>query len=90
MSEDQIPINATDLAASIRRCRSYVSAMKAAGYRFTHGNRTLLRDALKWLRLNPEFRSTSYHAAASKDHKRQPRLPVAIAGTIDEPAHSND
>ncbi len=85
MSEDQIPVNASILAERIKRGRSYVCAMKAAGYDFTHGNRTLVGDALKWLRKNPDFRSTAYHSSEKKaDRKRQPRPLPATVGTADE------
>lgn len=85
----EIPINATQLASEMDRSRSYVSAMKAGGYQFTHGTRTLLADALKWLRKNPDFRSTSYRAA-SRGRKHRLCLPPATVGTADEPIRSHD
>jgi hypothetical protein len=87
----EIPINSVRLADRIDRSRWYVAAMKAAGYKFTHGSRTLLTDALRWLRNNPEFRSTFYHeAAASKGHKRPPRPQLVGADTGDGPTHFHD
>lgn len=57
---DEIPVNVKTLAARIGRTPFYVHAMKAGGYAFSHGNRTLAKHALKWLRENPSFRSTAY------------------------------
>jgi hypothetical protein len=57
---NEIPITGNALAEAMGRHPSYVSAMKSAGYEFTHGTRTLLSDALRWLAGHPDFRSTGY------------------------------
>ena len=59
--EIEIPVNVKTLAKKIDRTPFYIHAMKkVGGYTFTHGNRTLVSDALEWLRKNPAFRSTGY------------------------------
>lgn len=42
-------LNATQLAAAIGRHRTYVSAMKRAGFLFSHGTLTTFRSACDWL-----------------------------------------
>jgi hypothetical protein len=84
MSEDKIPVNTTDLAGAIKRSRSYVQAMRQGGYLFTHGNRTLVADALKWLRKNPDFRSTSYRWGKTNARKRPQHPQPVTAGKNDE------
>ncbi len=82
-----IPVNSTRLAEALERSPSYVSAMKAAGYVFTHGNRTLVSDALEWLKANPDFRSTTYcrHGAGSLAlHSHRKHLEAATVGTFYE------
>ena len=56
----EIPVNGKTLASQLKRSPGYVAAMKAAGYKYTHGTRTLVSDALKWLSENPDFRVTGY------------------------------
>ena len=56
----EIPVNSKTLAAKMGRSPGYVAAMKSGGYKFTHGTRTLLSDALDWLAKHPEFRVTGY------------------------------
>jgi hypothetical protein len=56
----EIPVNGKTLALRIGRSPGYVAAMKSAGYRFTHGTRTLVSDALTWLAEHPDFRATGY------------------------------
>ena len=56
----EIPVNGKNLASKLDRSPGYVAAMKARGYKFTHGTRTLVSDALRWLAENPDFRVTGY------------------------------
>ena len=56
----EIPVNGKTLAAQLGRSPGYIAAMKSAGYSFTHGTRTLVSDALKWLADHPNFRATGY------------------------------
>ena len=67
----EIPVNSKTLAAQLGRSPGYVSAMKSAGYKFTHGTRTLLSDALGWLAAHPEFRVTGYRQSAPGFVKRR-------------------
>ncbi len=66
----EIPVNAKTLAARLGRSPGYVAAMKAAGYQFTHGTRTLVSDALNWLAEHREFRTTGYRRNAPGFVKR--------------------
>jgi hypothetical protein len=102
----EIPISGKDLALYMGRSSSYISAMKSAGYEFTHGTRTLLSSALAWLSEHPDFRSTGYRISAPgfvKDQarserarvfaalrKRRQHLPPATSDTNGELAHSHD
>jgi hypothetical protein len=56
----EIPVNGKNLASKLERSPGYVAAMKAGGYKFTHGTRTLVSDALRWLAEHPKFRVTGY------------------------------
>jgi hypothetical protein len=56
----EIPVNGKNLASTLHRSPGYVAAMKAGGYKFTHGTRTLVSDALRWLAEHPDFRVTGY------------------------------
>jgi hypothetical protein len=67
----EIPVNGKTLAAQLGRSPGYVAAMKSAGYRFTHGTRTLVSDALKWLAEHPDFRATGYRRNLPGFVKRQ-------------------
>jgi hypothetical protein len=67
----EIPVNGKTLALQLGRSPGYVAAMKAGGYRFTHGTRTLLSDALKWLAEHPDFRVTGYRRNLPGFVKRQ-------------------
>lgn len=73
----EIPLNAKSLAQAMNRSPWFVSVMKNQGYEFSHGTRTLLTHALKWLREHPDFRASRY---ISTGRKRQPRQPVECAG----------
>jgi hypothetical protein len=67
----EIPVNSKTLASQMGRSPGYVAAMKAGGYVFTHGTRTLLSHALNWLAEHPEFRTTGYRQKAPGFVKRQ-------------------
>jgi hypothetical protein len=67
----EIPVNSKTLAARLGRSPGYIAAMKAGGYNFTHGTRTLLSDALAWLAEHPDFRMTGYRRNAPGFVKRQ-------------------
>ena len=70
------------------RSPGYVSAMKAAGYVFSHGPYTTLPHALNWLRENPDFRTTRYRNRVpgfEGKKARRPRREVSSAGTAGEP-----
>ncbi|MFL6536753.1 MAG: hypothetical protein ACJ8JD_01060 [Chthoniobacterales bacterium] len=67
----EIPVNSKSLASHLSRSAGYVAAMKAGGYSFTHGTRTLLSDALRWLADPPEFRVTGYRRNAPGFKKRR-------------------
>jgi hypothetical protein len=56
----EIPVNSKTLAAKLERSPGYIAAMKSAGYKFSHGTRTLVSDALNWLAEHPDFRTTGY------------------------------
>lgn len=67
----EIPVNSKTLAARLGRSPGYVTAMKSGGYKFTHGTRTLLSDALHWLAQHPQFRVTGYRYNAAGFTKRR-------------------
>jgi hypothetical protein len=67
----EIPVNSKTLASRLGRSPGYVAAMKSGGYKFTHGMRTLLSDALNWLAEHPDFRVTGYRHNAPGFVKRQ-------------------
>ena len=48
-----------ELAAALRRSRTYVHAMKASGFSMPGGTATL-EEARDWLRMNPRFSCTAY------------------------------
>lgn len=77
-----ILLNCNQLAEELGRHATYVYAMKRAGYKFSHGNRTMAIHALDWLQANPEFRTTRYHI--SNGQKRPRHLPVEVEYTSDE------
>ena len=66
----EIPLNSKTLANKLGRSAGYVVAMKSGGYKFTHGTRTLLSDALNWLAEHPDFRTTGYRHNAPGFIKR--------------------
>jgi hypothetical protein len=67
----EIPVNSKTLAAKLGRSPGYVAAMKSRGYKFTHGTRTLVTDALNWLAEHSDFRVTGYRHNAPGFVKRQ-------------------
>lgn len=67
----EIPVNGKTLAAQLGRSPGYIAAMKSAGYSFSHGTRTLVSDALKWLAEHPDFRATGYRRNLPGFVKRQ-------------------
>jgi hypothetical protein len=66
MSSNEPIVNLVDLARCLKGrgrspvSRSFIYAMKRAGYEFTHGKLTTVGSARQWLAANPEFRTTSY------------------------------
>lgn len=78
---DEIPVSSKALAVIMTRHPSYVTAMRSAGYVFTHGSRTLPSDALRWLAEHSDFRSTGYRLGAPgfvKDSKRSIRAKLRV------------
>lgn len=67
----EIPVNGKTLALRLARSPGYVAAMKSAGYKYTHGTRTLVSDALNWLAEHSEFRATGYRRNHPGFVKRQ-------------------
>lgn len=67
----EIPVNGKTLASNLGRSPGYVAAMKSRGYKFTHGTRTLVSDALQWLADHPDFRATGYRQNAPGYVKRR-------------------
>ena len=65
--DDEPLLNGKQLARSIGRGVTYVTAAKAAGYRFQYGTMTTRRHFLAWLSENPHFRVTGY----VKEHSRK-------------------
>ena len=72
-----ILLNCNQLAKELDRHATYVYAMKRAGYKFSHGNRTMLAHALDWLQANPDFRSTRYRTVNGQKHPKHPQLATA-------------
>jgi hypothetical protein len=71
-AKDNEPLlNGNQLAESIGRGVTYVTAAKAAGYRFQYGTMTTRRHFLAWLAENPHFRVTGYvkkHSRKKPEH----------------------
>jgi hypothetical protein len=86
--KDEIPVNAKTLAEKLNRTPFYIHAMKTVGgYEFSHGNRTMVSHALKWLKDHPAFRSTGYRwkqEATEGVRTRRPRLQPVTADMSDE------
>jgi hypothetical protein len=55
-----IPISIGELCRKLKRGRFYIWTMRRAGYTFTHGKRTTLESALRWLEENPKFSSYKF------------------------------
>lgn len=62
----EIPLNAKSLAQAMNRSPWFVSVMKNQGYEFSHGTRTLLTHALRWLSQHPDFRASRYISTGRK------------------------
>lgn len=54
--------NGIQLASALGKSPTYVTAMKHAGYEFTHGTMTTLESAHAWLAAFPQFRACHYLA----------------------------
>jgi len=89
--DDERLLNGRQLAKSIGRGVTYITAAKAAGYRFLYGTMTTRHHFLEWLAENPHFRVTGY----VKEHSRKTRpehgsplrgLLASIAGKSVAPA----
>lgn len=50
-------LNCSEIATALGRNRSYISAMKRAGYQMEYGTKDTLKNALQWLSANPTFRT---------------------------------
>ena len=57
-----------ELADALRRNRSYVYAMKKAGFRMP-GRSATYAEARSWLQLHVDFSTTKYHRAASGEEE---------------------
>ena len=84
-------LNGRQLAVSIGRGVTYVTAAKAAGYRFLYCTMTTRRHFLEWLAENPHFRVTGYikeHSRKQKPERGSPLhgLLASIVGKSGEPA----
>src|SRR4051812_20819250 len=79
-------LNGRQLAEALGRGSNagYVTAMKACGYAFLYATRTTRAHALKWLRANPQFRSTGYFLAHRKKQEvaKAPRSPRAAHPSV--------
>lgn len=87
---NEVPVNAKDLGHQLNRSKGYIFAMKAAGYVFSHGNRTLPSHALAWLADHPGFRCTEYHRGTEAHHKHLPRPQLPGVGKFGELGYLND
>lgn len=59
------------LAERVGFSRSYISAAKKCGFKFSHGSRTTEKVFYDWLAAHPEFREKdAYPQAKVKDSKR--------------------
>jgi len=88
--DDERLLNGKQLGESIGRGVTYVTAAKAAGYRFQYGTMTTRRHFLQWLAENPHFRVTGYvkeHSRKKQGHGSPLRgLLASIAGKSGAPA----
>ena len=71
--------NGTQLATALGKSTPYITAMKRAGYRFTHGTMTTLESAHEWLAAFPQFRAHHYLVPGAPD--RLPRLELPPAAS---------
>jgi hypothetical protein len=66
-------LNGKQLAATLNVPTMFVTAMKARGFVFSYGGRTLLDDAMAWLKEHPKFRYSDY----IEEHRKTPKMPPA-------------
>ena len=70
-------LNAKQLAAELGRSRSYITAMKRAGYVFEFGTTTTYSHACIWLKKNGnQFRASHYLAKGADT--RLPKLRLSV------------
>jgi hypothetical protein len=86
--DDERLLNGKRLAESIGRGVTYVTAAKAAGYRFQYGTMTTRRHFLEWLSENPHFRVTGYIKEHSRKKKPGHESPLRglLASIVGKPA----
>lgn len=53
-------LNCKQIAAEMGRAPTYISAMKAAGYKMKYPGRDVMENVLAWLEAHPDFKSTEY------------------------------
>lgn len=70
--------NAKQLAGKLGKSQAFVTAMRRAGYRFSHGSLSTLESAHEWLAAFPQFRSSHYLKPDAP--ARLPRLELLPAG----------
>lgn len=83
-------LNGKQLAERMKVSRTFVCAMKNAGYQFSHGSYTTLRHALNWLRKHPEFRTTRYNNKVKDDPTPVLTPDLSVAGKCGGPSSSYD
>ena len=84
--DDEPLLNGKQLARSIGRGVTYVTAAKAAGYRFQYGTMTTRRHFLEWLAENSHFRVTGVKEHSRKKPERQSPLRGLLASIAGKPA----
>jgi hypothetical protein len=65
-------LNGKQLAVRLGVPEVFVTAMKSSGFVFAYGGRTLVPDALAWLKERPNWRYTDYIEA----HRKRPKKPL--------------
>jgi hypothetical protein len=65
-------LNGKQLAERLNVPEIWVTAMKAKGFVFAYGGRTLELEAMTWLKEHPNFRYTDYIEA----HRKSPKKPL--------------
>ena len=69
--------NGVQLAKALGKQATYVTAMKRAGYEFTHGSMTTLESAHLWLATFPQFRANHYLKPGADERLPKLRLKPA-------------